>query len=411
MRGEKFERIRNLIKGVSPVHNSNSDNIIGIAVHGKPCCGMNAILNCLVNIGISKNFKIIYFFNGYRGIQEKNYKEGHLYEFSNKHDFGGISIGNSNEEDIVNLDFNLIKKNLKELKIENLILIGNSQNLKIFSQLAKGDDENKAQGCIKNLLLIPACIENDMPSQQSIGSDTALNMILKGIEPLRICNNEKRIIMMEIEGGMCGYLTIMSGIACGVFEVIYPEDCHLNDLILIKRRIKELFKSNTKGCVIFRNKNTFNGITTEDLCKILSYNFLEGNDESPEQGLEQEKRINQDDERIKTGILSAKTRVSCIENTNLNPSLSLKAKFRNIPYEFSILGNFQNGITPTAIDKINGRLSAFKAVEMCCSTNNSTNCGVIGVYNLEGKFTDLSVEKKGDFLKYSKICSLLDLNE
>lgn len=321
---------------------------IGVLVDGMCACGMNAVLNSIIQVGISNNCEVYYFFDGYDGVMEMDIRQARIFEFSASHNDGGSVIGTTNNK----VDIDKVKERIEELGIDYLIVIGSTRNL-MFARV------------IKNLILIPASIENNCPgTQNSIGSDTALNMILMGAEPSRLMalNTHKKIFMIEIGGDNCGYLTVMGGIACGAFEVIYPEECHLNDLVLIKKRIKDVFqrqKNNT--AIIFRNKNTFDQIPTQSICQILCSG---------------------------TGI----------------------------GYQYSVLGNIERGIRPTGTDKINARLCGFKAIESCLAGKSS---GVVGIVNSEGVFSDLESIllqfdsekdsiKKPEWLKHCKVCSSLE---
>lgn len=322
---------------------------IGILRDGMSSSGMNSALNSIVQVGLCNDCEIFYFLDGYDGIINLNVRKASLFEFSLSHNEGGAFIGTSQRK-AVNIEE--VKKKIERMGIDYLIVVGSTRNLE-YGKI------------IKNLIIIPACIENNFPgTRASIGSDTALNMILSGSEPSRLMalNTKRKIFIVEIGGKNCGYLTIMGGIACGVFEVIYPEECHLNDLIKIKKRIKDAFeRQKEKTTLIFRNHNTFDSLPTDSICRILCSNT-------------------------------------------------------NIGYDYTVLGNIQRGITPTGIDRINARVSAFKAIEVCLAGEGG---GVIGTYDFLSTFTPLSkvleqydqesdTVKNPDWLKFSNICSSLE---
>lgn len=356
--GLAHEKLEILMDGDSDI-NSHTSNVIkaktskklriGILKDGMSSSGMNIALNSVVQAGLCKDCEIFYFVDGYDGIINLNVRKANIFEFSLSHHEGGTFIGTSQNKKI---DIEVIKKKIEDMGIDYLIVIGSTRNIEFAKVL-------------NNLIIIPACIENNFPcTEASIGSDTALNMILSGSEPSRLMalNTKRKIFIVEIGGGNCGYLTIMGGIACGVFEVIYPEECNLNDLAHIKKKIKDAFqRQKDKTTLIFRNHNTFDNLPTDSICRILCCN---------------------------TGI----------------------------GYDYTVLGNIQRGITPTGIDRINARISAFKAIESCLAGKGS---GLIGVRNFFANYVPISevltlydsekdTVKNPEWLKYSTVCSSLE---
>ncbi|ELA41640.1 uncharacterized protein VICG_01273 [Vittaforma corneae ATCC 50505] len=322
---------------------------IGVLMEGPSSGGMNTVLNSLVQFGLCKDVEIFYFFNGYNGMINVNVRKADLFEFSLVDNQGGIIIGTS---DTKNVDINTIERRIEELQIDYLIVVGGTVNLKLARTNTK-------------IIIIPCTISNNFPgSDMSIGSDTALNAILIASEACRLTamSIKKTVYVIEIAGGKCGYLTVIGGISCSVFDVISPKVNKLEDLILTKKKIKTaLEKQGSNSVMIFRNESTFDYMTTESLCKILC------SDES-------------------------------------------------IAYNYSVLGHLERGILPSVLDRIHARLSAYKAIEVCL---NQVTSGVIGICNGKAIFSSVeSVLKNYDEMndttknpkwqKYSTICSLME---
>jgi len=76
------------------------------------------------------------------------------------------------------------------------------------------------------LVCLPASIDNNLPgSQLSIGADTALNCIITAIDMIKqSAVAARRCFVVEVMGGDCGYLALISGLATGAERVYLPED-------------------------------------------------------------------------------------------------------------------------------------------------------------------------------------------
>jgi 6-phosphofructokinase 1 len=84
------------------------------------------------------------------------------------------------------------------------------------------------------MLCIPASIDNNLPgAEYSIGSDTALNVIMEAVDKIKqsaVASN--RCFIIEVMGKYCGYLALMSAIATGAERVYLNEEgVKLADLV------------------------------------------------------------------------------------------------------------------------------------------------------------------------------------
>lgn len=75
------------------------------------------------------------------------------------------------------------------------------------------------------IVCLPATISNNLPgTENSIGADTALNSIISNVDKIKesaVAN--RRCFVVEVMGGSCGYLALMSGMASGAERVYLPE--------------------------------------------------------------------------------------------------------------------------------------------------------------------------------------------
>ncbi|KAI8841755.1 phosphofructokinase-domain-containing protein [Chytridium lagenaria] len=74
---------------------------------------------------------------------------------------------------------------------------------------------------------LPATISNNVPGTDfSIGSDTALNAIVESCDRIKLSASasQKRVFVVEVQGGNCGYLAVLAGLASGATSVYIPEE-------------------------------------------------------------------------------------------------------------------------------------------------------------------------------------------
>ena len=76
------------------------------------------------------------------------------------------------------------------------------------------------------MICLPASINNNLPgSEQSIGSDTALNNIVGAVDKIKqSAVASKRCFVVEVMGRRCGYLALLSGLATGAERVYMHEE-------------------------------------------------------------------------------------------------------------------------------------------------------------------------------------------
>jgi 6-phosphofructokinase 1 len=110
----------------------------------------------------------------------------------------------------------LAVENLQGLGVEGVIVIGGEGSLKGALTL-----------CQRGIpaIGIPASIDNDIAfTDMSLGVDTALNNIIYAVDCLKdTASSHSRAMVVETMGRSCGYLAVVSAIACGAEFAIVPE--------------------------------------------------------------------------------------------------------------------------------------------------------------------------------------------
>ena len=135
-----------------------------------------------------------------------------------------------------------IARTLEEQRIEGLLVIGGWM----------------AYEANLPVICLPATIDNNLPgSELSIGADTALNSIVEVLDKIKqSAVATRRCFVVEVMGGYCGYLALMSGLASGAERVYLNEEgVSLGDLETDLNNMIEEFQQGKRISLVIRNEN------------------------------------------------------------------------------------------------------------------------------------------------------------
>ena len=121
------------------------------------------------------------------------------------------------------------------------------------------------------LVCLPATIDNDLPgSELSIGADTALNNIVSSVDKIKqSAVASRRAFVVEVMGGYCGYLALMSALATGAERVYLPEEgVVLQDLVDDVNSLVEGFKHGKRLGMMIRNEKANETYSTGFMCAL-----------------------------------------------------------------------------------------------------------------------------------------------
>lgn len=188
---------------------------IAVMTSGGDAPGMNAAIRAAVRTANYYGYEPYVVYEGYRGLVEgKIEKAG---RFSDCINHGGTLLKTSRLPEFTRDDVQQIAaNNLKELGIENLVVIGGDGSYRGAKALSRWGI---------NCIGIPATIDNDIASSDyTIGFDTALDTILEAVDRLRdTSSSHQRCTLVEVMGRRCGDLAIHAGICSGAELVITRE--------------------------------------------------------------------------------------------------------------------------------------------------------------------------------------------
>ncbi len=226
---------------------------VGILTSGGDAPGMNAAIRSCVRSLIHFGHQPVGIKRGFQGLVDQDFMEMNLRSVANIIHRGGTILKTSRFA-----DFKLKKtrdqayKNIKEQKIDRLIVIGGNGSYKGAKALFEEFDFISCG--------IPGTIDNDVEgTEETIGFDTALNTAIEAIDRIRdTANSHERLFIIEVMGRDNPDLPLAISVACGAeFPLIYKTEA---DIEKAHKKIKEGLKKGKKASIIIVAENDHNVI-------------------------------------------------------------------------------------------------------------------------------------------------------
>nr|XP_031526755.1 ATP-dependent 6-phosphofructokinase, platelet type isoform X3 [Vicugna pacos] len=203
---------------------------------------MNAAVRAVVRMGIYVGAKVYFIYEGYQGMVDggSNIVEADWESVSSILQVGGTIIGSARCKDFRSWEGRLkAAYNLIQLGITNLCVIGGDGSLTganifrkewsgLLEQLAqdgKIDKEEVQKHSYLNVVGMVGSIDNDFcGTDMTIGTDSALHRIIEVVDAIMTtAQSHQRTFVLEVMGRHCGYLALVSALACGADWVFLPE--------------------------------------------------------------------------------------------------------------------------------------------------------------------------------------------
>jgi len=208
---------------------------IAVLTSGGDCSGMNAAIRAVVRSGLSNKLEVIGIQKGYQGLIDSHWEVLTTKSVSGKLQAGGTFLHSARcLKMLEEAGQQQAAENLSAMAIDGLVVIG-------------GDGSHRGALAMQRrgipVIAIPASIDNDIPfTDMSLGVDTALNNIIYAVDNLKdTASSHDRTFVVETMGRNCGYLALVSAIACGAEYALIPESSYDLDAICenLQRRFKE----------------------------------------------------------------------------------------------------------------------------------------------------------------------------
>ena len=228
---------------------------LAILTDGAPAPGMNTAVRAAVRMAIDEGHTVMAVRNGFEGLISGDLEEFGWMDVHGWGSMGGSQLGVSRKVPSGS-EWYTIARTLEEQRIEGLLVIGGwmayEAAYKLYSQRETFPAFNLPVICL------PATIDNNLPgSELSIGADTALNSIVEVLDKIKqSAVATRRCFVVEVMGGYCGYLALMSGLASGAERVYLNEEgVSLGDLETDLNNMIEEFQQGKRISLVIRNEN------------------------------------------------------------------------------------------------------------------------------------------------------------
>ncbi|XP_058039893.1 ATP-dependent 6-phosphofructokinase, platelet type isoform X3 [Ahaetulla prasina] len=221
---------------------SGRGKAIGVLTSGGDAQGMNAAVRAVVRMGIYVEAKVYFIYEGYQGMVDggENIVEVTWESVSSILQVGGTVIGSARCKAFRTREGRLKAAcNLVKYGITNLCVIGGDGSLTganlfraewsgLLEELARnGEIEEEAvkNYAYLNIVGMVGSIDNDFcGTDMTIGTDSALHRIIEVVDAIMTtAQSHQRTFVLEVMGRHCGYLALVSALACGADYVFIPE--------------------------------------------------------------------------------------------------------------------------------------------------------------------------------------------
>uniref|UniRef100_A0A668W4Y0 ATP-dependent 6-phosphofructokinase n=1 Tax=Oreochromis aureus TaxID=47969 RepID=A0A668W4Y0_OREAU len=233
---------------------------IAVLTSGGDAQGMNAAVRATVRVGIYTGAKVYFVHEGYQGLVDggENICLATWESVSMMLQLGGTVIGSARCKDFRTREGRMKAAcNLVKLGITNLCVIGGDGSLTGANEFrtewsgllvdlvraGKITEEEAKKSSHLNIVGIVGSIDNDFcGTDMTIGTDSALHRIIEVVDAItttaqrsdptvhsksesvnQINSFHQRTFILEVMGRHCGYLALVTALACGADWVFIPE--------------------------------------------------------------------------------------------------------------------------------------------------------------------------------------------
>ena len=197
---------------------------LAILTSGGDAPGMNSAIYGVFTACQEKNIKLLGFIGGYDGLIDNKFIEVNFNKIDGKINVGGSVLKSSRSPRFLKKTyFNKALNNIKENKIDALIIIGGDGTI-------RGATELRDAGV--KVITLPGTIDNDLNFSYTIGYNTALNNIVDSVDKISDCLSSFNYGgVVKIMGRECDDLINAAALALHTEFVVKSSNFDFNALV------------------------------------------------------------------------------------------------------------------------------------------------------------------------------------
>ncbi|BFZ53938.1 6-phosphofructokinase, alpha subunit [Savitreella phatthalungensis] len=245
---------------------------------GAPAGGMNSATAAVARYCLNRGHTPLACHNGFPGLIRHGH-EGGVQELKWMDVDGWTMRGGSElgtNRDTPDIDIGMAAYQFQKHNFDALIIIGGYEGFSALNQLAQAR-VNYPSFRIP-MVCLPATISNNVPgTDYSLGSDTCLNALIAYCDATKqsASASRRRVFVVEVQGGRCGYVATMAGLTVGALAIYTPEegisiDMLARDVAHLKHSYALDRGENRAGKLILRNERASDTYTTDLIARIIA---------------------------------------------------------------------------------------------------------------------------------------------
>ncbi|QPG76840.1 hypothetical protein FOA43_004234 [Brettanomyces nanus] len=247
---------------------------IAIVHVGAPTAALNAATRAAVLYLLSRGHTPYGVENGFSGlIRHGAMRKLSWMDVVEWHNVGGSFLGTNRS--LPSSDIGTVAFYLQKFQIQGLLIIGGFEAYRSLYELKHSRDKYPIFNM--PLVCLPSTVSNNVPgTEYSLGCDTCLNVLVSYCDAVKqsASASRRRVFVVEVQGGNCGYVASYIGLATGALAVYRPEDSITlksvrEDLILLEKSFVNDQGEDRSGKMVIRNENASDIYSTELIADIL----------------------------------------------------------------------------------------------------------------------------------------------
>lgn len=279
LRGASFRDQLGLLKILTQASPAPADSTLGtiaIVTAGADAPGMNAAARVAVRRALNAGARVVAGVNGFRGMVRGQVEELNWMSVSGWVGQGGTKLG-SGRYDFETEDFARLERVLQQHQVRGMLVLGGLNAYHNVAELVRR--RNRHPGFNIPIVCLPTTIDNNLPATDyAVGADTALNNIIEAVDKIKdTAGSTHRAFIVEVMGDECGYLPLLSALACGAERAYLPEDgIALDGLARDVNDLREGFRSGKELGIFVMGENASRHYNTDVIRRVMQE---EGQDE------------------------------------------------------------------------------------------------------------------------------------